>query len=164
MPAVLLSKPVDAPVSSGYGWRTHPVTGGRRFHYGIDYAVPQGTPVLAAAPGVVTVAGERGDAGRAVAIEHAHQIETVYFHNSQLLVSAGERVERGQRIALAGRTGLATGSHVHFGVKIAGSYVDPNEALLLGINGDAGSLNSLTVKTALATTCVFGLLLILASR
>jgi murein DD-endopeptidase MepM/ murein hydrolase activator NlpD len=111
--------------SSGFGWRRHPVLGVKKFHNGQDIAVPAGTSVYAADSGIVVVSGMRGGYGNYVAIDHGRGISTGYAHNSRLLVSRGEIVIRGQKIALAGSTGLSTGPHVHFEVRRNGVPVNP---------------------------------------
>jgi hypothetical protein len=94
-------------------------------HTGVDYAAPKGTPVLAAADGTVALARELFFSGNSVLIDHGDGLVTMYFHLSTMLVRAGERVERGQRIGLVGSTGRATGPHLHFGVRWHGARVDP---------------------------------------
>jgi len=124
-----LQWPVEGRVSSGYGSRIHPVLKARHFHGGIDIAAPEGTPVKAAAAGKVVSVGNRGNYGLAVVLEHADGITTWYGHNSKVLVRVGETVKRGQTIALVGRTGLATGPHLDFRIKIGDQTVDPLEWL-----------------------------------
>lgn len=116
-----LAWPVAGRVTSYYGWRW----GHREFHTGIDVAAPYGTVVRAAASGVVTMAGWYYGYGRAVLIRHADGLETLYGHNSKLLVSPGDRVERGQPIALSGSSGRSTGPHVHFEVRLGDRPVNP---------------------------------------
>lgn len=121
--------PVLGRISSDYGERLHPITGQPDFHEGIDIAVPPGTPVRAAAGGRVVTAGWMGGYGYGVVIEHAGGIETLYGHNSRLLVEPGTWVQRGQVIAYSGSTGLSTGPHVDFRIKVRGEYVNPHEWL-----------------------------------
>jgi murein DD-endopeptidase MepM/ murein hydrolase activator NlpD len=126
---VVMAWPVRGKVSSGYGLRG---TGLRkRMHRGIDIPVPQGTPIQAALPGVVTEAREYNGYGQTVILEHADKMKTLYAHCSELLVKQGEQVEQGQVIAYAGDTGRATTSHLHFGVMVEGTFHDPR-ALLKG--------------------------------
>jgi murein DD-endopeptidase MepM/ murein hydrolase activator NlpD len=104
-----------APITSGFGWRIHPIGGDRRFHAGTDIGAAQGTPVLAAAAGQVTHAGSRGGYGLAVEIVHGGgSRETLYGHLSQTLVTEGMWVHQGQVIGLVGSSGVATGPHLHF--------------------------------------------------
>lgn len=121
----LLSWPVRGPVTSGYGWRDSPFGGGREFHAGIDIAVPAGTPVRAAADGVVVQAGWMGAFGYGVVIRHAGGVETLYGHNRRLTVRAGQRVLRGQIVAYSGSTGRSTDPHLDFRVRVNGKMVDP---------------------------------------
>ena len=117
--------PVTGPITSMFGYRTHPVLGGTRYHSGVDIAVDYGTPVLASNFGIVTEANYDGGFGNKVVISHGNGVETLYGHNSKLLVEEGDFVRQGQPIALAGSTGLSTGPHCHFTMKIDGELVDP---------------------------------------
>jgi len=100
-----------------------------RKHEGIDIAVPTGTSVKAAANGEVTYAGWKGGYGYTVTIEHAHNMKTLYAHNSRLTVDAGDYVSQGDQIALSGNTGNSTGPHLHFEVHIDGEPEDPKDYL-----------------------------------
>lgn len=117
--------PISGPITSPYGWRTHPIFGGARYHSGIDIGADYGDIVVAADTGVVISADWMGGYGKAVLIDHGGGIVTLYGHNSELLVSEGQRVVKGQAIARAGATGDATGPHVHFEVRENGSPVNP---------------------------------------
>lgn len=117
--------PVPGRISSPFGPRSHPVTGGPDFHEGIDIAVPVGTPVKAAAGGEVVKAGWMDGYGYGVVIEHMDGVQTLYGHNSRVLVEPGQRVRRGEIIAYSGSTGLSTGPHVDFRVKVRGEYQNP---------------------------------------
>jgi len=123
--------PGQGRVGSQMGMRTHPITGQRRMHAGIDIAAPTGTPIRAAQGGTVAFAGVRGGYGNLVVIEHPDGTETRYAHASRLDVRAGERVERGAVVAAVGSTGQSTGPHLHFEVRRGGEPVDP--APLLGL-------------------------------
>ncbi len=106
---------IPAPISSLFGWRTHPVTGGQRFHAGTDLAAPLGTPVLAAYAGKVAIADFLGGYGLAVALDHNKTTQqTVYAHLSEIFVKPGEWVKQGMVIGRVGSTGLSTGPHLHF--------------------------------------------------
>lgn len=111
--------------SSGYGWRIHPITGVRTFHKGTDIPVPVGTPVHAAADGVVTIAQNSQSAGLFIKIDHANGVSTRYLHNSHLLVHVGDKVKAGQIISYSGSTGHSTGPHLHFEFLVNGSPIDP---------------------------------------
>ena len=117
--------PVDGAVNSPYGYRTHPISGNRRLHAGLDVAAPTGTPILAAAEGTVVHAGPRGGYGLAVIIDHGDGLKTLYAHTSRMHVSKGWTVEAGRKIAEVGSTGFSTGPHLHFEVRIDGDPVDP---------------------------------------
>jgi murein DD-endopeptidase MepM/ murein hydrolase activator NlpD len=105
--------------------RLHPILRVRRPHLGVDYAAPIGTPVAAAADGVVTFAGWQGGYGRSVRLRHANGYETLYGHLSRIDVRRGQRVSQGQRIGAVGRTGLATGPHLDYRMRRDGRFVDP---------------------------------------
>ena len=114
-------------VSSGYGGRIHPTTGKDKFHGGLDIPGSYGSAIVAANSGKVIWAGNRGDSyGNYVIIDHGGGVSTLYGHSSKVLVSTGQRVSRGQRIANVGSTGRSTGPHCHFEVRINGSRVNPN--------------------------------------
>ncbi|MEH1911579.1 MAG: peptidoglycan DD-metalloendopeptidase family protein [Nostoc sp.] len=117
--------PSDAPTSSPFGWRMHPILGYRRFHAGLDFAASYGSTIRAADSGIVIFAGWYGGYGRAVIIDHGKGITTLYGHTSELYVTEGEAVERGQAIAAVGSTGLSTGPHLHFEVRRDGTPVNP---------------------------------------
>lgn len=113
-------------VSSGYGGRIHPTTGKYKFHGGLDIPGSYGSAIVAANSGKVIWAGNRGDSyGNYVIIDHGGGVSTLYGHASKVLVSTGQRVSRGQRIANVGSTGRSTGPHCHFEVRINGSRVNP---------------------------------------
>lgn len=108
--------PVRGRISSGFGWRTHPIKKTRLFHNGVDIAVSTGTKIKAAAAGEVVYSGWMNGFGYTVIIDHGRGIETLYGHNSRVLVRKGAYVHKGQDVALSGNTGLSTGPHLHFGV------------------------------------------------
>lgn len=118
-------------ISSLYGYRTDPITGKREFHEGIDFAGKMGTPVMAVAAGIITWAGPRYGYGNLVEISHGKGYVTHYAHNSKILVKVGEKVEKGEVIALMGSTGRSTGPHVHFEVLRYGRHLDPSKYLSL---------------------------------
>ncbi len=119
-----------APVSSGwyssnFGWRSDPFTGKSAMHEGVDYVVPQGTPIHAAASGIVVYAAMHPQFGNLVEIDHGNDILTRYAHASKLYVKVGEVLKRGQLIALVGSTGRSTGNHLHFEVRFKGLAQNP---------------------------------------
>lgn len=118
-------KPAAGRISSGFGYRFHPILKQKRLHAGIDIAGGSGSPIFAAAEGVVIYAGYRGGYGNAVVIDHGSGISTLYGHCSRLYVRSGQKVGRGQRIAAIGSTGLSTGPHLHFEVRKNGRPVNP---------------------------------------
>jgi murein DD-endopeptidase MepM/ murein hydrolase activator NlpD len=125
-------KPSGWPVAGGYitspfGVRTDPFTGLRDYHPGIDFAAAEGSEVLAVASGIVTEAGEKSGYGNLVEINHGNGYLTRYGHNARILVKPGDRVYRGQAIALMGSTGRSTGPHVHFELVLNGAVVNPGQ-------------------------------------
>lgn len=111
--------------SSPYGNRWHPVYGGYRFHYGVDLAAPQGTPIYASRSGTVTNASYNSSAGYHVNIDHGDGYTSVYMHMTHYIVSYGQQVTAGQVIGYCGSTGASTGPHLHFGIYLNGSSVNP---------------------------------------
>jgi len=114
-----------AAVTSPFGPRVHPVFGDVRMHTGVDFAATEGTPIHAAADGVVASAAMTEGYGNMTVITHPGAIATVYAHQSQLLVVAGQQVRRGDVIGAVGCTGSCTGPHLHFEVRVDGTPVDP---------------------------------------
>jgi murein DD-endopeptidase MepM/ murein hydrolase activator NlpD len=121
----VMAYPSDASTSSPFGWRIHPILGYRRFHAGLDFAASYGSKIRAADSGRVIFAGWYGGYGRAVIIDHGNGLTTLYGHTSELYVSEGQAVERGQAIGAVGSTGFSTGPHLHFEVRRNGTPVDP---------------------------------------
>lgn len=118
--------PVSArSITSGFGIRIHPILGVARGHSGVDLAVPTGTPIAATAEGVVTFANWGGGYGLLVAVDHGGGVETRYGHMSKLAVMPGQQVRVGDVIGFVGSTGLSTGPHVHYEVRVNGQAVSP---------------------------------------
>ncbi len=117
--------PCLGEVTSGFGWRMHPVLGYERFHSGLDIGADYGTTIHAADRGTVIFAGWYGGYGNAVIIDHGGNMTTLYAHSSELYVVEGQNVQRGQAIAAVGSTGLSTGPHLHFEVRQEGEPTDP---------------------------------------
>lgn len=111
--------------SSNFGWRLDPFTGRSAMHEGVDYVVPQGTPVHAAASGIVVYAAMHPQFGNLVEIDHGNDILTRYAHASKLMVEVGQVVKRGQLVSLVGSTGRSTGNHLHFEVRFKGLAQNP---------------------------------------
>ena len=119
--------PASGRITSGFGSRKSPTKGASSNHQGIDISAPTGTSIVAAAAGEVVIATYSSSAGNYVMISHGGGVYTVYMHASSLLVSQGQSVKKGQTIAKVGSTGYSTGSHLHFGVRVNGSYVNPTK-------------------------------------
>ena len=146
---VSFQMPVNGRISSDFGSRFHPVDRKVKFHGGIDIAVPKGTPVGAAADGIVKFAGWKGGYGNVVVLKHGNDRLTTYAHLSAFHVAKGERVEQGDTIGTVGSTGFATGPHLHFEVKIAGQLADP---LQLAQSADAAVSLTAAAKAQLGKT------------
>ena len=124
----LMRKPMTVGVlRSGFGWRVHPILGYRRLHTGVDYAAPRGTPILAAGNGVVEKVGRTSGYGNFTLVRHTNGYETGYGHQSAFAkgIVPGARVRQGQIIGYVGSTGLSTGPHLHFEIRVNGTPVDP---------------------------------------
>ncbi len=126
-------QPVNASYNaSSFGWRVDPFNGRNAFHEGIDFAAPTGTPIVAAAGGVVIAAEYHHQFGNMLDIDHGNNIVTRYAHASKLLVKIGDIVRRGQHVANIGSTGRSTGAHLHFEVLVKGVQQDPHKFLSVG--------------------------------
>jgi murein DD-endopeptidase MepM/ murein hydrolase activator NlpD len=117
--------PTPGRITSGFGYRVHPIYGSGRMHTGIDISAPYGQPIFAAGDGIVSMASYYGGYGNAVIILHGGGLSTLYGHQSRLAVSPGQAVSRGQIIGYVGSTGASTGNHLHFEVMVGGSKVNP---------------------------------------
>ena len=120
-----LAWPVSGTITSPFGMRPNPFGGGLEFHQGLDIAAPMGTTVTAAASGTVISAGWYGGYGNYILIDHGGGMSTGYGHLSQIFVSNGQQVQKGQAIGAVGSTGMSTGPHLHFEVRIGGKPTDP---------------------------------------
>jgi murein DD-endopeptidase MepM/ murein hydrolase activator NlpD len=122
--------PVSGPITSPFGMRSNPFGGGGfEMHPGIDIGAPMGATITATAGGRVIFAGSYGGYGNAIIIDHGGQASSLYGHCSQIFVSTGQEVQRGQAIGAVGMTGRATGPHLHFEIRINGTPVDPTTRL-----------------------------------
>jgi murein DD-endopeptidase MepM/ murein hydrolase activator NlpD len=129
--------PARGQITSLFGWRSDPFNGNSRFHCGLDIAGASGSPVYALQEGYITFTGDKGGYGKTVIISHQYsdipelpKVETMYSHNSKLLVQPGQYVRRGDIISLMGSTGRSTGPHLHFEVHYNGGYVNPIDYLI----------------------------------
>ena len=117
--------PVKGKISSGFGYRIHPITKRRDFHRGIDIVVPYGTPVRAVEDGIVVFAGKAPNYGKVVIIRHKKGYYSIYAHNSSLRVKKGKRVKKGEVLGLSGNTGRTTGAHLHFEIRKGKNPINP---------------------------------------
>lgn len=117
--------PADGPISSGFGYRDHPVEGEERFHYGVDIAAQDGSDVFSFADGTVKAVGESSSYGKYVIVTHESGYETLYAHCSAISVSSGAKVGKGDVLGKVGQTGIATGPHLHFELHQEGVYLNP---------------------------------------
>jgi murein DD-endopeptidase MepM/ murein hydrolase activator NlpD len=137
--------PVEGPIASSFGERLDPFNGEGAFHYGIDIDAPTGTPIRAAGDGEVARAGMEAGYGRAIVLDHGHDMETVYGHLSAFAVIPGQHVTRGEIIGYVGQSGRATGPHLHYEVRIHNVPVNPHKYLRMTyvqeaqVDGGAGS-------------------------
>lgn len=118
-------RPGNGIVTDNYGPRINPVTGEAGFHTGIDLGDPYGAPVSASKSGVVVYSNWISGYGNTIILDHGGGVQTLYAHNSELLVGVGQTVNRGQTIALVGSTGMSTGPHIHWEIRINGQHIDP---------------------------------------
>lgn len=118
-------KPVDGSITSSFGYREHPVDGDVKFHYGTDFGAEEGTEVRSFSDGKVYAVGESSTLGLYVMIDHADGVRTIYGHLSEVIVSDGDTVEKGQKIGKVGSSGNATGSCLHFEIEVDGVSIDP---------------------------------------
>jgi murein DD-endopeptidase MepM/ murein hydrolase activator NlpD len=124
--------PVDGPVGSGFGVRSDPITGRAALHAGLDFPADIGTPIVAAAGGVVTAVEWHPAYGHVLQIDHGRDLATLYAHNSRILVKQGDIVRRGQHVADVGNSGRSTGPHLHFEVLVQGVPQNPARFLAAG--------------------------------
>lgn len=124
-----LVRPVPGQITSAFGPRLHPILGYTRMHTGVDMTAPLGQSIKAGAAGRVVIASTYGGYGLTVILDHGGGMTTLYAHQSQVFVSAGEQVDSGEVIGEAGSSGLATGPHLHFEVRLSGTPVDPADYL-----------------------------------
>ena len=112
-------------MTSPFGLRESPTTGASTYHQGVDLSANAGTPIIASRGGTVTIAGYSNSAGYYVTINHGDGFSSIYMHMTNYIVSSGQKVNQGQTIGYVGKTGIATGNHLHFGIAKNGAYVNP---------------------------------------
>lgn len=117
--------PTAGPITSRYGYRTHPIYGSRRMHTGIDIGAPSGQAIVAVRAGVVVHAGPMGTYGNLVVLDHGNGFSTAYAHQTRVATSSGARVSAGRVIGYVGSTGASTGPHLHYETRVNGEPVDP---------------------------------------
>src|SRR5690242_3195168 len=149
-PPGMLALPIaGVPVTSGFGWRIHPILGYRKFHYGVDFGAPRGTPVRAAASGTVEACGREAAEGTFVQLRHDRRTVTLYAHLDRFaaMLRQGQVVQAGEVIAYVGSSGLSTGPHLYYEVRIDGRAVDPiGFPARAPADDPAGNLRSLLVQ------------------
>lgn len=123
-------RPARGWLTSSFGYRQSPFTGKREFHRGMDIANQKGTPIIATADGVISFAAGKGLLGNLVVIDHGHGIITRYGHVDEIVVNPGDRVKRGQTVALMGNTGRSTGPHLHYELRLNGVPINPSKYIL----------------------------------
>jgi murein DD-endopeptidase MepM/ murein hydrolase activator NlpD len=124
-----LARPVPGAITSGFGPRIHPIYGYSLMHTGVDMSGGSGQAIVSASSGTVIFVGVKGGYGNTIMIDHGGGLVTLYAHQSKYAVSAGQSVKRGQTIGYVGSTGVSTGPHLHFEVRIGGNPVDPAKYL-----------------------------------
>ena len=117
--------PCDATITSGYGVRSHPITGKWDFHTGIDLAAPEGTEIHAIYPGKVVSRGYSETYGNYIMLEHSDHLYSLYCHCKTVHAAMGQEVKAGSTIAVVGTTGISTGAHLHLSILLDGYYIDP---------------------------------------
>lgn len=122
--------PTSGWITSGFGYRRDPITGQSTFHEGLDIVGVPGQPIVATAAGTVVIAGPYQNWGEVVEIDHGKGLHSFYAHNASVKVRVGDKVTRGQTIALLGSTGRSTGYHCHYGILLNGNWVDPTKYIL----------------------------------
>lgn len=135
--AIAPLNPMPKP-NSPFGMRTHPISGKRKLHAGVDLPKPGGTPILASLSGTVQFAGNRGGYGKYTILDHGNGLTTCYAHQSKILVQKGQSVRQGDKIGLVGTTGASTGNHLHFEWRVNGKPEDPMPKLGQSVNVEGG--------------------------
>ncbi len=141
----------DGNLGSAFGWRIDPFTGGSALHTGLDFQADPGTPILAAAGGVVVTQEYHAAYGNMIEIDHGNDLITRYAHSSKVFVKKGDLIKRGQKVAEVGTTGRSTGPHLHFEVLVQGVPQDPQKFLTAGRNLPAQQIAKVASPKALAS-------------
>lgn len=136
IPAILPIKTHEFELSSGFGMRRDPITGNAEFHNGLDFSIPEGTPVYATADGIVKGAERKSEYGNRIEISHGFDYTTVYAHLSRLLVKSGDKVKRGDLIGKSGSTGKSIGPHLHYEVGFKGEAQNPVNFFFMNLTPD----------------------------
>lgn len=145
-------KPVlDSAIGSPFGWRIDPITGASALHTGLDFPALSGTPIYAAAGGIVVAQNFHPEYGNMIEIDHGNDVLTRYTHSSRVWAKKGDLVKRGQKIAEVGTSGRSTGPHLHFEVWVAGLPQDPQKFLDAGQNVPASLLAGISRKPPRST-------------
>lgn len=132
----LVEPPIGGRVTSGFGWRDHPITEKRDFHRGMDIAGASGSPIHAALPGVVVETGESPIYGNYIRLDHGHGLQTAYSHCEAIVAQTGENLRKGELLGTVGSTGVSTGPHVHFEILVNGIYYNPEWVMDVRHDGD----------------------------
>ena len=141
----------DGNLGSAFGWRIDPFTGGSALHTGLDFQADTGTPILAAAGGVVVTQEYHAAYGNMIEIDHGNDLITRYAHSSKVFVKKGDLIKRGQKVAEVGTTGRSTGPHLHFEVLVQGVPQDPQKFLTAGRNLPAQQIAKVARPKVLAS-------------
>lgn len=117
--------PIYGSLRAGFGWRSHPILNRMEFHKGIDISSSIGAPIKVTADGIVKLAEWQGGYGLTVIVDHGYGYQTIYAHTSRIYVTPGQKVSKGQKIAAVGSTGLSTGPHLHYEVRLWNEAISP---------------------------------------
>lgn len=145
-----LASPLNGSVGSGFGWRLDPFTGQRAWHEGVDIKATEGQSVQAAKGGTVIFAGYDPELGNTVILEHGNDLRTIYGHNKELTVAVGQKIEQGTEIALAGSSGRAAGTHLHFEIRRGELSINPEPYISQGLEHKTPSVEAKAPLTSLS--------------
>ncbi len=145
-----LLTPLSGSIDSGFGWRLDPFTGQRAWHEGVDIKAADGQSVLAAKSGTVIFAGYDPELGNTIVLDHGDNLRTIYGHNKDLTVAAGQKIEQGTEIATAGSSGRAAGTHLHFEIRRGELSINPEPYISQGMGGTTPSVEAKVPLTSLS--------------